>query len=57
MLTLNDRPYSLCDRITRRQLMRIGGLNLLGLSLPALLAARAAAGPPPAIRPSAGRKT
>jgi len=37
MFSLDDRPYSLCDRITRRELMRIGGLNLLGLSLPALL--------------------
>lgn len=40
MLSLEDRPYSLCDRITRRELMRIGGLNLLGLSLPALLASQ-----------------
>ncbi|MGD9722471.1 MAG: DUF1501 domain-containing protein [Pirellulales bacterium] len=41
MFSLDDRPYSLCDRISRRELMRIGGLNLLGLSLPALLAAKA----------------
>jgi hypothetical protein len=41
MLSLEDRPYTLCDRISRRELMRIGGLNLLGLSLPALLRAQA----------------
>ncbi len=41
MFSLDDRPYSLCDRITRRELMRIGGLNLLGLSLPTLLRAQA----------------
>ncbi len=43
MFSLDDRPYSLCDRITRRELMRIGGLNLLGLSLPALLRGQAQA--------------
>ncbi|MEX2114367.1 MAG: DUF1501 domain-containing protein, partial [Pirellulales bacterium] len=43
MFSLDDRPYTLCDRISRRELMRIGGLNLLGLSLPALLAAEARA--------------
>jgi hypothetical protein len=32
VFSLDDRPYSLCDRISRRELMRIGGLNLLGLS-------------------------
>ena len=42
MLSLHDEPYRLCDRISRRKLMRIGGLNLLGLSLPTLLAARSA---------------
>ena len=41
MFSLDDRPYTLCDRISRRELMRIGGLNLLGLSLPALLQAQA----------------
>jgi hypothetical protein len=41
MFSLDDRPYSLCDRISRRELMRIGGLNLLGLSLPVLLRAQA----------------
>ena len=45
MFTLHDRPYSLCDRVSRREMMRIGGLNLLGLSLPSLLAAEARANP------------
>ncbi len=43
MFSLDDRPYTLCDRISRRELMRIGGLNLLGLSLPTLLRAQAQA--------------
>ena len=51
MFSLDDRPYTLCDRISRRELMRIGGLNLLGLSLPALLAAQARAAPPAQRRP------
>ena len=41
MFSLFDRPSTLCDRVSRRELMRIGGLNLLGLSLPALLRADA----------------
>ena len=41
MFSIDDRPYSLCDRISRRQLLRVGALNLAGLSLPALLAAQA----------------
>jgi hypothetical protein len=43
MFSLDDRPYTLCDRITRRELLRVGGLNLLGLSLPALLQAQSRA--------------
>ncbi len=50
MFSLHGRLTQLCDRITRRELMRIGGLSGLGLSLPSLLrtadiAAREAAGP------------
>ncbi len=46
MLVLHDRPTRLCDQISRRELLRVGGLSALGLSLPALRArtARAAAG-------------
>src|SRR5438876_734461 len=35
----------LCDRLTRREIMRLGGLSPLGLSLPALLESRAEARP------------
>jgi hypothetical protein len=55
MFSLEDRPYTLCDRLTRRELMRIGGLNMLGLSLPALLKAQAARGALGAGDPTFGR--
>jgi hypothetical protein len=34
-----DTPTTLCDRISRRDWLRVGGLGILGLSLPALLRA------------------
>ncbi len=40
MFTLHNRPARLCDGISRRELLRVGGLSALGLSLPALLQAR-----------------
>lgn len=40
MLTIHDSPYRLCDGLTRREWLRIGGLGLFGLSMPALLQAR-----------------
>jgi len=43
MLTLLDSGYRLCDGLTRRELLRAGGLGLLGLSLPDLLKARTVA--------------
>lgn len=43
MFSIHDRPYRLCDGISRRELLRVGGLSSLGLSLPMLLAARAGA--------------
>ncbi|HEY2894814.1 MAG TPA: DUF1501 domain-containing protein, partial [Pirellulales bacterium] len=55
MFRIDDRPYSLCDRITRRELMRIGGLNLLGLSLPALLEAGRASAATVGQAPTFGR--
>lgn len=55
MFSLDDRPYSLCDRISRRQLLRIGGLNMLGLSLPALLRADAVRAATAAGDPTFGR--
>ncbi|MBI1915020.1 MAG: DUF1501 domain-containing protein, partial [Planctomycetes bacterium] len=41
MLSLHDRPTRLCDHISRRELLRVGGLSVLGLSLPDLLRAEA----------------
>ena len=45
MLNLFDRGISLCDGITRREWLRIGSLGMFGLTLPALLQARAKAAP------------
>jgi len=36
---LADKPTALCDRISRRDWLRIGGLGILGLTLPNLLRA------------------
>jgi len=49
MLTLLGRPgsRSLCDGISRRNFLRIGGLGLAGLSLPQLLKAESATGKRP----------
>jgi uncharacterized protein (DUF1501 family) len=43
MLTIHDQGNSLCDGLTRREWLRIGGLGLFGLSLPSLFQARRAA--------------
>ena len=49
MLALLDRSTKLCDGMTRRELMRVGGLSLFaGLSLPRLMLAADAK---PAVRP------
>jgi hypothetical protein len=45
MFAIHDQPTRLCDGIDRRELLRVGGLSVLGLSLPALLEARASATP------------
>lgn len=50
MLTIFDRGPRLCDGLSRRQWLRIGGMALGGLSLPQLLRARAAE---PSHRPKA----
>jgi hypothetical protein len=44
MLTIRGLPYRLCDRLSRRSFLRIGGLALGGLSLPQLLRAEAQSG-------------
>src|SRR5258708_3297049 len=45
MLQIEDASVRLCDGITRREVLRVGGLGALGLSLPELLHNRAQAGP------------
>jgi hypothetical protein len=40
MLRIDDRGSPLCDGLTRREWLRIGGLGLAGLTLPTLLQAR-----------------
>src|SRR5262245_34977438 len=52
MLSLHDRPARLCDGLSRRELLRVGGLSALGLSLPAVLSAREAG---PALAGTFGR--
>jgi hypothetical protein len=37
MLTIQDRGSRLCDGLTRREWLRVGGLGMFGLSLPRLL--------------------
>jgi hypothetical protein len=43
MFSLHDKGTQLCDGLTRREWLRVGGLGALGLSLPALMEARAKA--------------
>ncbi len=55
MLQFHDRPIRLCDGMSRRQWLRVGGLGLAGLSLPTLWQGRiaraaTAAGPVDATR-------
>jgi hypothetical protein len=38
MFAIHDRGLRLCDGLTRREWLRVGGLGLFGLGLPALLA-------------------
>lgn len=40
MFSIHDRPNALCDRISRREVLRVGGVAGLGLSLPGLLRAK-----------------
>ncbi|HEX7448982.1 MAG TPA: DUF1501 domain-containing protein, partial [Pirellulales bacterium] len=51
MLQIHGKGGRLCDGITRREILRAGSLGLMGLGLPELMRARAAAsagGPPKA---------
>jgi hypothetical protein len=45
MLRVHDQPIRLCDGLSRREWLRVGGLGAFGLSLPAFLTGRAAAKP------------
>jgi hypothetical protein len=55
MFGIHDRGYQLCDGLTRREWLRVGGLGLFGLSLPALLQTRRASAAAPVVRPSGGK--
>ncbi len=54
MLSLLGQPVRLCDGLTRREMLRVGGLGFTGLAWGDLLKARAAS-PTPAKRGSFGR--
>ncbi|MBL8826471.1 MAG: DUF1501 domain-containing protein, partial [Planctomycetaceae bacterium] len=43
MFSIFDRPQRLCDGLSRREWLRVGGVGLGGLTLPTLLARRAVA--------------
>jgi hypothetical protein len=43
MFSITDHGLPLCDSLTRREMMRVGGIGMGGLTLPALLARRASA--------------
>jgi hypothetical protein len=45
MFTITARPTQLCDRISRREMLRIGSLGVAGLTLPELLRQQASAAP------------
>jgi hypothetical protein len=45
VIRLEHSGLRLCDGLTRREFLRVGGLGPLGLALPALLAGRASAAP------------
>ena len=40
MFSLHGEQTRFCDSLSRRELMRVGGLSAFGLSLPTLLQAR-----------------
>jgi hypothetical protein len=57
MLTIHNSGVRLCDGLTRREVLRVGSLGLLGLSLPELLRGRMAAAAPArdGVGPSGGK--
>ncbi len=42
MLTIRDRSVRLCDGLNRREVLHVGGLGMLGLSMPQLVRGQAA---------------
>src|SRR5207245_179767 len=54
MLHMLGSRSRLCDRVSRREALRAGGLGLLGLTLPHLWRAEEAAAAPSSARPAAG---
>lgn len=52
MFSILDQGYRLCDGLTRREWLRIGGLGLFGLSLPGWKKSLASPG---AVRPAGGK--
>src|SRR5829696_3118555 len=50
MLRIHGRGTRLCDGITRRELLRVGGLALGGLTLADVLRGQANAAAPPSVR-------
>lgn len=50
MLFIHDRPGRFCSGWSRREVLRVGGLSLMGLGLPSLLAARDSL--PPGVLPT-----
>lgn len=55
MLSIYGPAGSLCDRPSRRELLTVGGLSLLGWSLPNFLSLQARAAPAPAAAAGFGR--
>lgn len=55
MLRIGGPPVRLCDGLTRREILRAGGLGALGLSLPAYLGGRTRADQAPSENGSFGR--
>src|SRR5437879_11485981 len=55
MLSLHDNPLPRCENPSRREWLRVGGLSVLGLSLPAVLHADARGAEPALAAPPLAR--
>jgi hypothetical protein len=55
MLPILGADARLCDRLSRREILRVGGLGALGLSLPHLLGSRAVQAAPARVAASFGK--